>query len=294
MNAQQHRIVNHEGRFAGHDGMSLYYQSWLDEAMPPRGVVLIVHGLGEHSGAYQHVVDRLAPAGFALFAFDLRGHGRSPGQRGFIESWDDYRQDVRAFLRFITMQQPDRPLYILGHSLGGVIVLDYALRFPDKLAGVIAIGPAIGEIGISPVLMAIARVLSRVWPSVALRIGLDVSAISRDPQVTEAYRADPLVHDRGTARLGTETEQTVAWVQAHAADLRVPLLIQHGESDRIARPDGSRRFLANVVERDKKLIEYAGGFHQVHNDLDHEVAISDLLSWLQQHVDATAASPVRP
>ena len=268
------RLANHNATFAAYGGLSLYYQSWLFEGTPVRGSVVIVHGIGEHSGAYRNVVERLAPAGFALYGFDLRGHGRSPGRRAFIQSWDDYRQDVRAFARFVASQQPRQPLFLLGHSLGGIIALDYAVRHPDDLRGVIAIGPAIGELGISPALMTIARIVSRAWPSFTLRTGLDVSAISRDPDVISAYQSDPLVHDRGTARLAAETERAVTWVQAHASELRVPLLIQHGDADRIAGLDGSRRFMANAGTSDKTLCEYPGAFHQVHNDLCHEEAIT--------------------
>ncbi len=279
------RIINDDGTFSANGGLDLYYQRWIAPDAAVRGAVMIVHGIGEHSSAYGNVVDRLAPAGFPIYGFDLRGHGRSPGKHGFIRNWEDYREDVHAFEHIVAEQQTGRPLFLLGHSLGGVIVLDYALRYPESLAGVIAIGPAIGEIGLSPALMALARIVSRVWPSFSLSTGLDVTAISRDPQVLNDYRNDPLVHDRGTARLGAETERTVDWIQQHAADLHVPLLIQHGEDDRIARSTGSRRFMSNVTMGDKTLIEYPRAFHQVHNDVGHEQVTADLLDWLGQHVD---------
>ncbi len=282
-------IVNRQGTFTGHGGLGLFEQSWTPpDSAAVRGAVTIVHGLGEHSGAYPNVVETLVPAGFAVHGFDLRGHGRSPGRRAFINSWDDYRQDVRAFLHLVAEREPGQPRFLVGHSMGGIIVLDYVLRYPDDLSGVVAIGPAIGELGFSPILMAIARLLSRVWPSFSTGTGLDATAISRDPEVVDRYRADPLVHDRGTARLATESARTVAWIQAHAADLRVPLLIQHGEADRIARPDGSRRFVANVIEPDTTYIEYPGAYHQVHNDVCHQQVMADLLNWLIQHLDVNA------
>ena len=176
------QIEHQEGTFEGHDGLDLFEQSWIAEDQLLRGVVIIVHGLGEHSGEYEHVVERLVPAGFAISGFDLRGHGRSPGKRAFIHSWDDYRQDLRAFLNLINAERPDLPRFLLGHSLGGIIVLDYALRSPDDLQGVVAIAPAIGNLGISPAKRALARVISRVRPSFSLGTGLDASAISRDPE----------------------------------------------------------------------------------------------------------------
>ncbi len=279
------QIEHHDGTFTAPDGLELYYQTWVEPEIPMRGEVAIVHGLGEHSGEYEHVIERLAPAGFAVYGFDLRGHGRSPGKRAFIRTWDDYRQDVRVFLNLIAGNKTGQPCFLLGHSLGGIIILDYALRYPEGLAGVVAISPAIGELGFSPALRALARVISRVWPSFSLGTGLDASAISRDPEVIAAYRSDPLVHDRGTARLGVQSERTVDFIHSHAADLCVPLLIQHGDADRITKPDGSRRFIANVTEADKTLIEYPGAYHQVHNDLGHETATADLLAWLERHLD---------
>lgn len=285
-------ITHHENTLSTHDGLTLYRQSWLPAGRDVRGSVLLVHGFGEHSAEYDNVVSCLVPAGFGIHGFDLRGHGRSPGQRGFINSWDDFREDVRMLAHVVAEEYTNRPVFLLGHSLGGAIVLDYALRLPNDLCGVIAIGPAIGEIGISPVLMTAGRVISRIWPSCSLRSGLDTSAISRDPRVVAEYRADSLIHDRGTARLATETERTVAWVQAHARDLRVPLLIQHGEADRIAHPDGSRRFITNAGTSDKTLLEYPGGFHQVHNDVGHEKAMNDLLDWLDRHVPNRSNAPI--
>ena len=286
-------IAHREGLFAGSGGLNLSQQSWAAEGVPHRAATIIVHGVGEHSGAYGNVVERLAPAGFVAYGFDLRGHGRSPGQRGFITSWEDYRQDVHAFVHFVSTQQPAQPLFLLGHSLGGIIVLDYALRHPEDLRGVVAIAPAIGEVGVSPALMTIARIMSRAWPSFSLPTGLDVTAISRDLQFIAAYRADPLMHDRGTARLAAETERTVAWVQAHAGELRVPLLIQHGDADRIAHPGGSRRFVVHAGTSDKTLHEYPGAFHQVHNDVGHETVTVDLLAWLERRLDDLTVSDPR-
>ncbi|HET9014551.1 MAG TPA: alpha/beta hydrolase [Thermomicrobiaceae bacterium] len=286
------QATRREGYFAAPDGLDLYYQSWTSGAAPARGAVIIVHGIGEHSGAYDSVVARLVPAGYALYGFDLRGHGRSPGRRGFIRSWDDYRQDLAALARLVEAERPGARRFLLGHSMGGVIALDYALRYPDGLAGVAAIAPAIGELGVSPGRLLLARVLSRLWPTFSLPTGLDSTTLSRDPRVVDAYRADPLVHNRGTARLGTEFGETIAWVQAHAADLRVPLLIQHGSADRLAVPDGSRRFVAQAGTADRELREYPDAYHQLHNDLDRDAVLDDLLDWLARHAaDRDAAAP---
>ncbi len=275
-----------EGRFRAAGGIELFWVRWSWAAAAEaehhtRGMVVLVHGLGEHCDAYPRVLSRLLPAGFTVYAFDLRGHGRSPGQRGHIDSWDDYRQDLRAFARFVQSRFVGPPLFLLGHSLGGVIVLDYAIRYPEGLRGVAAISPALGEVGISTAKRMLARALSRVWPTFSTATGLDTKAISREPEVVAAYQQDPMVHDRGTARLGTELMTTLRWLHAHAADLRLPLLIQHGDADRIAQIDGSRSFVTAAGVSDKELRIYPGAYHQIHNDLCADEVTADLQTWLE-------------
>ncbi|HHS96518.1 MAG TPA: alpha/beta hydrolase [Chloroflexi bacterium] len=272
-----------EGTFQGFDGLELYYQRWQPEGQP-RGVLAIVHGFGEHSGRYANVVRWLVPKGYAVYAFDLRGHGRSPGQRSYINRWAEYREDVRAFLGLVREQEPGRPLFLMGHSMGGLIVLDYALHYPEGLQGVIASGPALAQTGVSPFLMAVGRFLSRVWPRFTLDTQLDAAAISRDPAVVEAYVNDPLVHSTGTARLGAEMTETMRWVNEHAADLRVPLLILHGGADRLVPPEASRAFFERVALEDKTRYEYEGYYHEPHNDVGWERPLADLEAWLEAHL----------
>ncbi len=276
-----------EGRFPASGGLELFWVRWRlagDADRRMSGTVVLVHGLGEHCDAYPRVLARLLPAGFAVYAFDLRGHGRSPGKRGHIVRWNEYRQDLRAFVRFVQDRIAGRPLFLLGHSLGGVIVLDYAVDYPEGLRGVVAISPALGEVGISPAKRALARLLSRMWPTFSMPTGLEATALSREPEVVAAYQQDPLVHDRGTARLGAELMTTVKEIHAHASELRVPLLIQHGDADRIARIDGSRNFVDAAGVSDKELRIYSGAYHQLHNDLCADQVIGDLLQWLEAHL----------
>ena len=275
----------YEGTFRSRDGLSLYFRGWRPESpTPPKAVVALVHGFGEHSGRYASLIHYLVPRGYALYAFDLRGHGRSPGRRGHINSWQEFREDVGAFLQEVRRYEDVRPLFLFGHSMGGLMVLDYALHHPEGLKGVIASGPVLAQPGVSPVLLFISRVLSRVWPTFSLDTHLDASAISRDPDVVAAYRADPLVHSRASARLGTELTRTVEWVMAHADAWRLPLLILHGGADRLAPPEGSRVFFDAVVFEDKARIEYPGGFHEPHNDVERERVLADIAAWLEAHL----------
>lgn len=271
-----------EGTFRGYGAMELYYQSWCPTAAP-RGTVAIVHGFGEHSGRYMNVVNGLVPGGYAVYGFDLRGHGRSPGQRGYISDWSEHREDTRAFVNMLRQRATASPLFLMGHSLGGLIALDYALHYPDGLKGVVASSPLLSQPGISPILIALGRVLSRVLPKFSLNTGLDASTLSRNPQVVAAYRHDPLVHSLGTPRLATEVTATVQWSRAHAPEFKLPLLMIVASDDRLTSPQASREFLQQVTFADKKMHEYAGAYHECHNDIIYEQTVGDLKQWLDAH-----------
>lgn len=276
-------MQHQESTFNGAEGLALYYQSWQPEE-PARGLLVIVHGHGEHSGRYKHVVNHLVPQGFVVYALDHRGHGRSPGQRGYVNDVAEFRGDVRAFVQLAATAHPDLPLFIMGHSLGGLITLDYVLHYPDGLRGVIASAPAVGSVGVSPVLLQVSRVLSRVWPTFSLATGLDVNAISRDPQEVQTYQNDPLVHGKGTARLATEVMDTAVWCQENAPSLQLPLLMIHGTADRITSPIDSHRFFDNVASADKTYIAYQGGYHESHNDIHYQQVVEDIMAWLVERL----------
>lgn len=272
-------MQHQESTFKGSEGLALYYQAWLPDT-PAIGVLVIVHGHGEHSGRYPHVVDHLVPHGFAVYALDHRGHGRSPGQRGYVNSMADFRGDVAALVQLAAAAQPNLPLFVMGHSLGGLIILDYVLHQPEGLRGVIVSAPAVGSVGVSPILLQVSRVLSRVWPTFSLETGLDVKGISRDPQEVQAYQNDPLVHGKGTARLATEVMDTAVYCQENAHTLQLPLLMIHGAADIITSPADSRRFFDNVSGSDKTYIAYDGGFHESHNDIHYQQVVADISAWL--------------
>ncbi len=276
-------MLHDEGKFPGFDGIELYYQRWRTDSAP-RAVVAIVHGLGEHSGRYANVVSCLVPDGFTVYGFDLRGHGRSPGQRGAINSFSEYVEDVKAYLQFVAAQEPGRPLFLYGHSLGGLIVLNYVEHYPQGLKGVISSGPAVGKLGVSPLLFALARVLSVVAPKLSMNNGLDVTAISRDAAVVKAYTSDPLVHPLGTPRLATEMAAAGQYANAHAAEIKLPLLIVQGGADRICVPEGSRAFFDKMTADDKQRIEYPGVYHEPHNDLGWEKVVRDIEGWIVAHI----------
>ena len=276
-----------EGRFRGSVGSDLFFQCWLP-AGPARAVVPIVHGHGEHSDRYGNVIARLVPAGYAVYGFDLRGHGRSPGHRGHIHRWSEYREDVTALLRLVQEREPGTPRFLLGHSLGGLIVLEYALRHPDGLTGVIASAPALEPTGVgNRRLLALAYVMSVLWPRYSRELGLDRSALVQEALLED--RDDGLAHGRLSARAAVEARRAIRWTKAHAADLRLPLLLIHGGGDRIISPAGSRAFYATVTHADKELHEYPDALHEPHNDVGHEEVIEALRDWLDRHSPGPSA-----
>ncbi|MCF6180073.1 MAG: lysophospholipase, partial [Geopsychrobacter sp.] len=169
---------------------------------------------------------------------------------------------------------------------GGLIALEYALREPGGLQGVIASAPPLGELNLPGALRLGCRLLERIWPRLALRSPLDLTAISRDPEVVHAYRQDPLTHALGTPRLAMELLRTARWVQAHAAQWYLPLLLLHGSADRLTSPQQSRRFFDRVPAAQRELREYPGGFHELHNDLLRDEVFSDMAVWLKDRSSA--------
>ena len=271
---------HHEGTFAGSDGLELYFQLWHPDDSP-KGSLIIVHGLGEYGGRYMNLVNVLTSNGYVVSAFDNRGHGQSSGQRGHVHCFAEYRQDVSVFIRFLkTTKKLKRPLFLMGHSLGGLIVLDTVFHGITGIEGIVVSSPALDDGAISFFRRSAAKVLSRVWPTLSLNTGMDVTGISRDPQVVAVYRADPLVHGKGTARLATEAARTMAWCHQHADSLQIPILMIHGTADRITSPKRSRDLFERFSRSNKKYIAFEGGYHESHNDLHYPKATAEILNWL--------------
>jgi len=278
-------MQHNETSFEGADGISLYSQCWLPEN-PPRAVVAIVHGVGEHSGRYMNVVDYVVPNQIGVYGYDLRGYGRSPGQRGHIDSWMQYRIDLLNFLKMIRAQQLGRPIFLMGHSMGALIALDFILSEHEKIAGAIIAGAPIDPVGVGkPYLVALARILSRIYPRFSIDLGLDHDALSRIPSVLRSYKEDPLVHGKVSARWGTESLSALESVKMQGENINIPILMIHGEADRINSAEGARKFFDQIRFHDKEFRGYPGSYHEVHNDLDYQKMLSDLLDWINRHIE---------
>ena len=268
-----------EGFLDSDDGLKLYRQAWLPD--DPVAVVMIFHGLGEHSGRYEHVANALNDAGYAVHAVDHRGHGKSDGKRVFVKRYDEFMDDLEIFRSFVEAEHPGLPLVALGHSMGGNLAVGHTLRHQDGLTALALSAPAL-EVGsdISPTQLKIFGLLGRFTPSVRPQ-GLDATAISRDPAVVQAYIDDPLVFTgKMTAGIGWALIDQMAEFPARYPEFRLPILLVHGTADQLAGVGGSRALEAGAVNADVTAHYYEGLYHEVFNEPEQDQVIGDLVSWL--------------
>lgn len=274
---------------AGAGGNQIFWQSW--SPAQARGVVVIAHGFGEHSDRYQHVAQRLVAEGYATYALDHRGHGRSEGPRAVIDRLADAVSDLDELAVLAGDAHPGLPVFMLGHSMGGLLAVQYALAHQDRLTGLLLSG-ALAALDAAPApARLIARMLSVVAPRAGL-IALDASLVSRDPQVVAAYRADPMVHH------GKLPARTVAELMAAGqrfpelvAQIRVPTLIMYGSEDRLCPPSGSVMLGERIGAADITITPYEGLYHEILNEPEQETVLDDVCAWLDAHVGAGVANP---
>ena len=274
------------------DNLKLAVTHWpLPAGAAPRGVFCLVHGLGEHTGRYAHVVRALQDCGWAVVAHDHRGHGRSEGPRGGLRQDDDLLHDLATVIDHARSLYPSRPLGLLGHSMGGLTVARFvaALAAPAEQAGwqrdvdlCVLSSPAL-DIGLSSVQRAMLGTVGRLTPDVAVGNGLKPDWICSDPAVVKAYLDDPLVHDRITGRLTRFMLDGGDVTLARAPHWATPTLLQYAGSDRCVRPAGSERFAATAPARQVETRAYAHMAHEIYNEPDRTVALADLQAWLRAH-----------
>ena len=273
-----------EGPRTTPDGATLWLRAWEPEGRP-RAVGVLVHGLGEHSGRYGHVGARFARASLALLAFDLRGHGRSSGRRGDTR-FEAALDDVSRRLEDAAAAANGAPTFLYGHSLGALLVLTHLLRRrPAVGAAVVSAPPLRSALRRQRAKVALSRLVGPILPWLALPTGLDPADLSRDPAVAEAYRRDPLVHDRASLGFASDAlAATTAVEEGFAPD--VPLLVVHGDADAIAYVEGSRELVRRLGGR-ATLRVYDGLRHEPHNEPERERLLDATIEWL-----ATALAPL--
>jgi alpha-beta hydrolase superfamily lysophospholipase len=271
------------GFFPARDGQQLYHEVW-PAAGEARATVVFVHGYGEHCGRYQNPVQVLRPRGFELFAYDYRGHGQAGGRRGHIDHFAEYLDDLDRAME-LARARGERPLFLLGHSLGGLIAARWTIERGKGLTGLVLSSPFLGlKAKLPAVKLAVGRTASRWMPRLTLKNDLELSALSRDPAVGEAYARDRFVHRVATARWFTETTAAQLRCRDDATAITLPVLVYAGDADAIADPDATRAVFERIGSADKKLMMVPGGYHELMNDTCKDEVLEALALWLEQHL----------
>lgn len=267
------------------DGHCLFARQW-QQTGPVVGDVIIVHGLGEHSGRYAEVAGYLTGAGYCVASFDQRGHGRTTGKRGHVSRYDRLLRDIDcALAKFVT----DRPCFLYGQSLGGNLVLNYVLRHRPKLAGIVVTSPLL-QLTVAPSTwkQLLARALNLVYPAYSFDSGLQAEDMSHDADAVRAYRSNPLVHRRVSARLAVEMLRAGRYALQHAGEITMPLLLLHGAQDRVTSPQAT----CALAERIGTLCELyiaENGFHELHWETDRAETLRRIVTWLNDRRSTTSS-----
>jgi alpha-beta hydrolase superfamily lysophospholipase len=263
-------------------GLTLFLRSWRP-ALPPRGVVVIVHGFNSHSGYYLWVADQLAAKGLAVYAVDLRGRGRSDGERFYVQTFDDYVSDVAACMAVAAGREPGLPVFLLGHSAGGVVACMYAAAHQRELAGLICESFA-HQVPAPDFALAVFKGLSHIAPHAHV-LHLKNEDFSRDPAIVAAMNADPLIaHETQPTQTVAEMVRADERLKAAFPSITLPVLILHGTLDKATRPSGSQLFYDTAGSSDKTLKFYEGYFHDPLNDVGREAVMADIASWIEKRI----------
>ncbi|MBN2296663.1 MAG: lysophospholipase [Pirellulales bacterium] len=278
-------MPHEQDAFETFDGLRLFENRWTPEG-DPMALVVVIHGFTEHSGRYEQAAAELNQRGYAVAAMDLRGHGQSDGARTFIESFDEYVDDLDIHLARIRERWPGLPLFLFGHSMGGTIAIRQAMKRPESIErfdirGIILSAPALQVAdSLFPILRRLAKLLSRLFPRMRV-VRMGSTYISRDPEAVAAFRNDPLVfHDRFPVRTGAELLDAMDDILANAEDLRLPFFLLQGTDDRVVCPRSCRRLIARAKSPDKELRLYEGFYHSLLHEIDREAVLQDIIDWL--------------
>ncbi len=283
------------GHLITRDQLDIVWQSWTPEAA--KGVIVIIHGLAEHSGRYQETAEALSAEGWAVYSGDLRAHGLSsnPPKAGrvHVDRFEDYFHDVEAFINHARGKHRGLPLFILGHSMGGLISIRYTLEYPEGIAGVVISSPLLGthpEFKPPLLLRLLVRLLSVITPRALFKSDLDTEGISRDPDVVKAYIDDPLVTTKVSARWYNEAMKSVKKAHKNAATLRIPMLLMQSGSDRLVDPDASRTWAEATPEGRVEFAVWEGLYHEMFNEPENEKVRQRTLSWLDSQMSKSQAA----
>ena len=279
-----------EERLETEGALTIFVRSWCPEA-PPRGVVVIVHGFNSHSGEYAWVASQFVGSGLAVYAADLRGRGKSDGERFFVNKFADWVSDVAEVVSLAKSREPGLPVFLLGHSAGGVVSCIYTLEHQTELAGLVCESFA-HEVPAPDFALAVFKGLSHVAPHAHI-LRLKNEDFSRDPQVVQSKNSDPLIaHEIQPTQTLAEMVRADDRLRREFPLITLPVLILHGTADKATRASGSQRFYEMAGSRDKTLKLYDGHFHDLLNDVDKEIVMADIKSWVDAHIPAVRSAVI--
>lgn len=274
------------GVFLSSDRLRIFYQSW--QVKEPKGILVISHGLGEHSGRYQNLLDTLAGKGVSFYALDHRGSGMSGGIRGHVDDFYKFLNDIKYLIDAIVKKEnPGIPIVLLGHSLGGLIAVLYALNHSDDLKALILSAPAlIPTVDVPPWKKKMGKMLSNIFPTITVKNEIDPACISSDKTVVQAYLDDPLVHDQVSAKFYQEYLKSTAEAMKRVGELQMPLLLIHGKADKMVSIKSSRHIYREAQSTDKTIEEFDGLFHETMNEkVEHREKVLKIMErWILNHV----------
>lgn len=264
------------------DGLKIFARAWEPEG-EIKAVLCLVHGIGEHTGRFEPVAEMLTKQGFVLFGADWRGHGRSEGKRGHVQSIEVVLDDTDLLLGIARNRYPGKPLFLYGQSLGAILVLYYGLVRKPLIHGIIATSPALhSSLDEQPVKIAIARILGSLFPSLTLHSGLNPEWLTRDKSIVQAYRDDPMVHYQISLGFGRILIGIRKWSIKNSSRFEAPLLLMHGTQDKIAYPSGSIEF-AEPIGKKCTFIQWEDAYHELHNEPEKEEVMKTITLWILNH-----------
>jgi alpha-beta hydrolase superfamily lysophospholipase len=284
-------VAHEQSLFEGTEGVRLFAQSWRPVEEEPRAVLVVVHGLKDHGARYAELAESLVGQGFAVHAFDLRGHAHSEGIRVHVNAFEEYLADLDLFLARVRQREPGRPVFLLGHSMGGAIVTQYTLTRKPDIRGLVLSAPALKPgADVSGALIAVTRVLGGVLPHLKV-LKLDPQQFSRDPAVVKENETDPLVFQTAApARTASELLQVLGQLSERLEEVTAPVLVLHGTADVVTDPEGSKGLVARARATDKTLKLYEGLSHDLLHEPEKAQVRADVVQWLEARVPA----PVQP
>lgn len=270
--------------YVSFDGMKLSGYIWKPKETP-KAVMNLVHGYSEYCGRYDHWAMKFTEKGFVVHAIDYRGHGKSDGRRGHINQFDDFLNDIDVLVKESKKLYPDLPQFIYGQSLGGSIVTNYILKRENNFKGAVISSPWY-KLSFNPsaLMLFFARIMKKVYPKFIQNTNLDVKALTHDKKLVDAYIADPLVHGKMSARMFYEIYNAGHRVLENADKLNIPVLIQHGNDDKITSYKASKEFADKVQELKKNVTykEWGGMYHELHNEIEKEKVFEFVLEWMEK------------